>query len=84
MDLNKHQGNGFFPLSVFHFLIQVCINDSMEHEVSDEHKIKIYGETQYNIMNIVMNAVSHEEKYKILYNDDENAILYNEYMVTIV
>ena len=30
------------------------------------------------------NALPHEVKHKILYNNDENAILYDEYMVKIV
>jgi len=35
-------------------------------------------------MNIPWNIISHEEKHKILYNNDENIVLYNEYMVIIV
>jgi len=35
-------------------------------------------------MNIPWNVVSHEGKQKILYNNDENIILCNEYMVKIV
>lgn len=29
------------------------------------------------------NVVSHEGKHKLLYNKDENIILYNEYMVKL-
>jgi len=36
------------------------------------------------MMNVSLNTVSHEGKHKILYNNDENTILYNEYMVKIV
>ena len=35
-------------------------------------------------MNIPRNLVSHEEKHKILYNNDKNTILYNEYMMKII
>jgi len=36
------------------------------------------------VINVSWNVVSHEGKHKILYNDDENTVLYNEYMVKIV
>jgi len=35
-------------------------------------------------INIPWNTMSHEEKQKILYNNYENIILYNEYMVKII
>jgi len=36
------------------------------------------------VIKISWNVVSYEGKYKILYNDDENTVLYNEYMTNIV
>ena len=36
------------------------------------------------VMNVALNALPHEEKHKILYNNNENAVLYNEYIVKIV
>jgi len=36
------------------------------------------------VKKVPWNAVSHEGKHKILYNNDENTILYDEYIVTIV
>jgi len=67
---SKTFDNSFFPLSSFiYFQIQFYAKDSMPHEVSDE---------------VSWNALPHEGKRKILYNNDENTILYNEYMVKIV
>ena len=36
------------------------------------------------VINVPWNIVSHERKQKILYDNDENIVLYNEYMVKIV
>ena len=35
------------------------------------------------VMNVSWNTVSLEEKHKLLYNNDENTILYNEYMMKL-
>ena len=36
------------------------------------------------VIKVCWNSVSHEGKHKILWSNDKNAILYNEYTVAIV
>ena len=60
----------FFSLSAFiHFL-----NKSTS-------TIQFYMKS---VMNIHWNTLPYEGKNKILYNNDENTILYNEYMMKII
>jgi len=33
------------------------------------------------VMNVFWNPKSRERKFKVLYNNDENVVLYNKYMI---